>query len=121
MHLSTKKKNADQSLPLIDFLLLFIDYHIWIASFISHKYSNIISRILATDNSILASPEIRRPGIIKPNSDIPKTTTVNTVQSRSEWEIRPDDLLNHGRMVGRGTYGTVYKAEVRLHGKTNNE
>jgi len=34
----------------------------------------------------------------------------------SEWEIRPDDLLNHGRMVGRGTYGTVYKAEVRLHG-----
>lgn len=35
----------------------------------------------------------------------------------SEWEIRPDDLINHGRMVGRGTYGTVYKAEVRLHGK----
>jgi hypothetical protein len=38
----------------------------------------------------------------------------------SEWEIRPDDLLNHGRMVGRGTYGTVYKAEVRLHGKKRN-
>jgi hypothetical protein len=34
----------------------------------------------------------------------------------SEWEIRSEDLLNRGRMVGRGTYGTVYKAEVRLHG-----
>ncbi len=34
----------------------------------------------------------------------------------SEWEIPGEDLLNHGRMVGRGTYGTVYKAEVRLHG-----
>lgn len=34
----------------------------------------------------------------------------------SEWEIRPEDLLSRGRMVGRGTYGTVYKAEVRLHG-----
>ncbi len=38
----------------------------------------------------------------------------------SEWEIRSDDLLSHGRMVGRGTYGTVYKAEVRLHGKKRN-
>jgi hypothetical protein len=34
----------------------------------------------------------------------------------SEWEIRPEDLHSRGRMVGRGTYGTVYKAEVRLHG-----
>ncbi|CAF0750446.1 unnamed protein product [Rotaria sordida] len=34
----------------------------------------------------------------------------------SEWEIRAEDLLNRGRMVGRGTYGTVYKAEVRLNG-----
>lgn len=34
----------------------------------------------------------------------------------SEWEIKSEDLLSHGRMVGRGTYGTVYKAEVRLHG-----
>lgn len=26
-------------------------------------------------------------------------------------------MLNRGRMVGRGTYGTVYRAEVRLHGE----
>jgi hypothetical protein len=37
----------------------------------------------------------------------------------SEWEIRPEDLFNRGRMVGRGTYGTVYKADVRLHGMNN--
>jgi hypothetical protein len=78
-------------------------------------------QILAVNNSILASPESRRPSLIKPNSDVPKVASASTVQSRSEWEIRPDDLLNHGRMVGRGTYGTVYKAEVRLHGKINEE
>ena len=39
----------------------------------------------------------------------------------SEWEIRSEDLLSRGRMVGRGTYGTVYKAEVRLHGKIPSE
>ncbi len=85
----------------------------------------------------MASPESLRPSMIKPSSDgisgAKKPAPVSIVESRktnkycfffkkkyvSEWEIRPDDLLNHGRMVGRGTYGTVYKAEVRLHGKIN--
>lgn len=40
-------------------------------------------------------------------------------QKLSEWQIRPEDMLHRGRMVGQGTYGTVYKAEVRLHGEDN--
>ena len=35
----------------------------------------------------------------------------------SDWEIQSDDVISHGRMVGKGAYGTVYKAKMRLHGK----
>ncbi len=91
--------------------------------------------IIVGNGSTLASPESLRPSVTKPNSDgmldTKKPTPVSiylfknslkiklVVEKKyaSEWEIRPEDLLSHGRMVGRGTYGTVYKAEVRLHGK----
>jgi len=85
----------------------------------------------------MTSPETLRPSMTKPASDgiidNKKPAHVRVIEYIlyknklnlifffkkkyvSEWEIRPEDLLNRGRMVGRGTYGTVYKAEVRLHG-----
>lgn len=85
----------------------------------------------------MTSPETLRPSMTKPSSDgvidtkkPPHVSIIEYIIYRknkfkfffniqkyvSEWEIRPEDLLNRGRMVGRGTYGTVYKAEVRLHG-----
>ncbi|CAF2410110.1 unnamed protein product [Rotaria sp. Silwood2] len=72
--------------------------------------------LLTINGSTLTSPERLRPMIIKPNSNGVIDTKKPAHKSVSEWEIRPEDLLNHGRMVGRGTYGTVYKAELRLHG-----
>lgn len=86
----------------------------------------------------MASAGNLRPSMTKPNSEgvnDGKKTHVSVVVLNfwwkdgilffiikkyvSEWEIRPEDVLSHGRMVGRGTYGTVYKAEVRLHGMNN--
>ncbi|CAF1199083.1 unnamed protein product [Rotaria sordida] len=71
---------------------------------------------VAINGSTLTSPESLRPSMTKPNSDGVIDTKKPPQKYVSEWEIRPEDLLNHGRMVGRGTYGTVYKAELRLHG-----
>jgi hypothetical protein len=51
----------------------------------------------------------------KPNDD--DTISTKKTAKYSEWEIPPEDLLYHGRMVGRGTYGTVYKARFKFHGK----
>ncbi|CAF1168891.1 unnamed protein product [Rotaria sordida] len=72
--------------------------------------------LLTINGSTLTSPESLRPSMTKPNSDGVIDTKKPPQKYVSEWEIRPEDLLNHGRMVGRGTYGTVYKAELRLHG-----
>ncbi|CAF3413177.1 unnamed protein product [Rotaria sp. Silwood1] len=73
--------------------------------------------LLTINGSALASPESLRPSMTKPNSNGVIDTKKPQHKYVSEWEIRPEDLLNHGRMVGRGTYGTVYKAELRLHGQ----
>ncbi|CAF1067648.1 unnamed protein product [Adineta steineri] len=70
---------------------------------------------LTVNGSMITNLETLRPSMTKPSSE----GTIDVKKSAyklSEWEIRPEDLLSRGRMVGRGTYGTVYKAEVRLHG-----
>ncbi|CAF0738908.1 unnamed protein product [Rotaria sordida] len=70
---------------------------------------------VAVNGPIITSTETLRPSMVKPSSD--SVIDIKKPHKHiSEWEIRPEDLLNRGRMVGRGTYGTVYKAEVRLHG-----
>ncbi|UJR20939.1 hypothetical protein I4U23_024048 [Adineta vaga] len=71
---------------------------------------------LIINGSTVISPESLRPSMIKPNSDALIDAKKASPKYVSEWQIRPEDLLDHGRMVGRGTYGTVYKAQVRLHG-----
>ncbi|CAF0793864.1 unnamed protein product [Didymodactylos carnosus] len=77
------------------------------------KFLNIPQLLLSGNDSPSNSPsDIRRPSAKVNDTDLRRLTN----KSISEWEIRPDDVLNRGRMVGRGTYGTVYKAEVRLHG-----
>ncbi|UJR28585.1 hypothetical protein I4U23_009818 [Adineta vaga] len=70
---------------------------------------------VAVNGSIITSPETLRPSMTRPSSD-GTTDTKKSSHKLSEWEIRPEDLFNRGRMVGRGTYGSVYKAEFRLHG-----
>ncbi|CAF0734395.1 unnamed protein product [Rotaria sordida] len=70
---------------------------------------------VAVNGPIITSTETLRPSMVKPSSD--SVIDIKKPHKHiSEWEIRAEDLLNRGRMVGRGTYGTVYKAEVRLHG-----
>ncbi|CAM4781101.1 unnamed protein product [Rotaria magnacalcarata] len=64
---------------------------------------------------IITNTEILRPSMTKPSSD-GNIDTKKPHKHISDWEIRAEDLLSRGRMVGRGTYGSVYKAEVRLHG-----
>ncbi|CAF1206626.1 unnamed protein product [Adineta ricciae] len=71
--------------------------------------------LLTVNGSIITSPENLRPSLTRPSSD-GISDVKKSSHKLSEWEIRPEDLLNRGRMVGRGTYGSVYKAEVRLHG-----
>ncbi|CAF1163004.1 unnamed protein product [Rotaria sp. Silwood1] len=71
--------------------------------------------LLTVNGPLITSTETLRPSMIKPSID--GVIDIKKPHKHvSEWEIRSEDLLNRGRMVGRGTYGTVYKAEVRLHG-----
>ncbi|CAF3826727.1 unnamed protein product [Rotaria magnacalcarata] len=72
--------------------------------------------LLTMNGSTVTNPGSLRPSMIKPNSEGLIDAKKPAHKYISEWEIRPEDILKHGRMVGRGTYGTVYKAEVRLHG-----
>ncbi|CAF1064843.1 unnamed protein product [Adineta ricciae] len=72
--------------------------------------------LLMANGSIVTNPEKLRPSLVKPNSDLLADAKKASPKYVSEWKIRPEDLLDHGRMVGKGTYGTVYKAQVRLHG-----
>ncbi|CAF4745897.1 unnamed protein product, partial [Rotaria socialis] len=72
--------------------------------------------LLTMNDSTVTNPGSLRPSMIKPNSEGLIDAKKPAHKYISEWEIRPEDILKHGRMVGRGTYGTVYKAEVRLHG-----
>jgi hypothetical protein len=72
--------------------------------------------LLTVNGPMMTSSETLRPSMTKPSSDGLIDIKKPPQKHISEWEIRPEDLLNRGRMVGRGTYGTVYKAEVRLHG-----
>ncbi|CAF1923045.1 unnamed protein product [Rotaria magnacalcarata] len=74
------------------------------------------SQGVAMNGSTVTNPGSLRPSMIKPNSEGLIDAKKPAHKYISEWEIRPEDILKHGRMVGRGTYGTVYKAEVRLHG-----
>ncbi|CAF2495659.1 unnamed protein product [Rotaria sp. Silwood2] len=71
--------------------------------------------LLTVNGPLITSTETLRPSMIKPSSD--SVIDIKKPHKHvSEWEIRAEDLLSRGRMVGRGTYGTVYRAEVRLHG-----
>ncbi|CAF0831265.1 unnamed protein product [Adineta steineri] len=72
--------------------------------------------LLTTNGTTIISPESLRPSMIKPHNDDISETKKSSPKYVSEWKIRAEDLLDHGRMVGKGTYGTVYKAQVRLHG-----
>ncbi|CAF1980022.1 unnamed protein product [Rotaria magnacalcarata] len=71
--------------------------------------------LLLANGLIITNTEILRPSMTKPSSD-GNIDTKKPHKHISDWEIRAEDLLSRGRMVGRGTYGSVYKAEVRLHG-----
>ncbi|CAF1023873.1 unnamed protein product [Adineta ricciae] len=75
-----------------------------------------INQGVVANGSIVTNPEKLRPSLVKPNSDLLADAKKASPKYVSEWKIRPEDLLDHGRMVGKGTYGTVYKAQVRLHG-----
>ncbi|CAF3194701.1 unnamed protein product [Rotaria socialis] len=76
---------------------------------------HMLQSLLLANGPIITNTEILRPSMTKPSSD-GNIDTKKPHKHISDWEIRAEDLLSRGRMVGRGTYGSVYKAEVRLHG-----